>query len=63
MNIPKIISKNNHEYILVKVYPNHVMYMDILTHTRECFTIHELGMIKEMVKPPRSDLNVEKVKF
>lgn len=63
MNIPKIISKNNHEYILVKEYPNHVLYMDMLTHTRECFTRHELGMIKEIVKPPRSNLNVEKVKI
>lgn len=35
MRIPKIISKNNHEYIFVK----------------------------EIIKPPRSDLNVEKVKF
>ena len=35
MKIPKIISKNNHEYILVK----------------------------EMIKPPKADLNVEKEKI
>ena len=43
MRIPKIISKNNHEYILIKEYPNHVMYMDMLTHVKECFSRYELG--------------------
>lgn len=63
MRIPKIISKNNHEYILVKEYPNHILYMDMLTHVKECFSRHELGLVKEMINPPKSDLNVEKVKF
>lgn len=63
MKIPKIISKNNHEYILVKEYPNYIMYMDMLTHVKECFSRHELGLVKEIIEPPKSDLNVEKVKF
>jgi hypothetical protein len=43
MKIPKIISKNNHEYIFVKEYPNFVLYEDMITHAKECFTWHELG--------------------
>lgn len=49
MKIPKIISKNNHEYIFVKEYKNYIMYEDMITHTKECFCWHELGMIKEMI--------------
>ena len=63
MRIPKIISKNNHEYIFVKEYPNFVMYEDMITHCKECFKIQDLGLLKEIIKPPRADLNVEKVKF
>ena len=59
MKIPKIISKNNHEYIFVKEYPNFVM----ITHCKECFKTQDLGLVKEIVKPPKADLNVEKVKF
>lgn len=63
MKIPKIISKNNHEYIFIKEYPNYIMYEDMITHVKECFCRHELGLVKEMIKPPRCNLNVEKVKF
>ncbi len=63
MTIPKIISKNNHEYILEKEYPNFIMYKDMITGFKECFNRQELGLVKEIVKPPRSDLNVEKVKI
>lgn len=63
MKIPKIISKNNHEYILVKEYKNFIMYEDMMTHSKECFNRQELGLVKEMIKPPRADLNVEKVKI
>ena len=63
MKIPRIISKNNHEYILVKEYKNFIMYEDMITHTKECFNKQELGLVKEMIKPPRADLNVEKVKI
>lgn len=31
MKIPKIISKNNREYILVKEYPSFIMYKDMTT--------------------------------
>lgn len=63
MKIPKIISKNNRKYILVKEYFNFIMYEDLITHCKECFNKQELGLIKEMIKPPKSNLNVEKVKI
>ncbi len=50
MKIPKIISKNNHEYILEKEYPNFIMYRDMLTGVKECFNRHELGLIKKQPK-------------
>lgn len=53
MKIPKVISKNNHEYILVKEYPNFILYKDLLTGVKECFTLYQLGLIEEEVKPDR----------
>lgn len=63
MKIPKIISKNGHEYIFVKEYPNFILYQDMLTGAKETFQRYDLGLVKEMVKPPKSDLRVEKVKI
>lgn len=48
MKIPKIISKNNHEYILEKEYPNFIMYKDMITGAKECFKRQELGLIKSI---------------
>lgn len=63
MKIPKIISKNNHEYIFMKQYPNFVLYRDWLTGTNECFTYHELGLIKPIdEKWTRRNFNPQKVK-
>lgn len=61
MGIPKIISKNNHEYILIKEYPNHVMYMDMLTHVKECFSRYDLGMVKEIVEKPKGLKKIHKI--
>lgn len=61
MKIPKIISKNNHEYILVKEYPNYVMYMDMLTHVKECFPRHELGMVKQILEPTKKLRKIHKI--
>lgn len=63
MKIPKIISKNNHEYILIKEYKNFIMYKDMLTGVRECFNRQELGLVTEMIAPPRSDLNLKRRKM
>lgn len=54
MTIPKIISKNNHEYIFEKEYSNFIMYRDMITGTKECFNRQELGLVKEQVEPTRS---------
>lgn len=51
MRIPKIISKNNHEYIFVKKYNGNVfLYRDMLYGYNECFSRHELGLIKKQPK-------------
>lgn len=63
MKIPKIISKNGHEYIFVKEYPNFILYKDMITGVREIFQRYDLGLVKEIVKPPKSDLKLEKVKI
>lgn len=35
----------------------------MITGVKETFQRYDLGLVKEIVKPPRADLNVEKVKF
>lgn len=51
MKIPKIISKNGHEYIFVKEYPNFILYQDMITGVKETFQRYDLGLVKEIVKP------------
>lgn len=46
MKIPKITSKNNREYILVKEYPNFIMYKDMITGVKADFNRQELGLVK-----------------
>lgn len=60
MQIPKIHEINNRKYYFVKQYPNFVMYQT-KNGIAECFSYHELGLVEEMIEPPKSDLNVEKV--
>jgi hypothetical protein len=62
MKIPKIISKNNHEYILVKEYKNFIMYEDMITHCKECFSRQELGLIKGNNIMKGFKLNPQKVR-
>jgi hypothetical protein len=51
MKIPKVISKNNHEYILVKqINDKMFLYKDLLYGYKECFTRYDLGLVKEIVK-------------
>lgn len=57
MKIPKIISKNNNEYILVKEYPNFILYEDLLTHTKECFSKHELGYRTKQIRDRKINVN------
>ncbi len=63
MRIPKIISKNNHEYILVKqVNENMFLYKDMLYGYKECFSRFDLGLLKEIM-PKSTHVNPENVKI
>lgn len=64
MKIPKVISKNGHEYIFVKQNNEKIyLYKDMIYGWNETFTDYDLGLVKEIVKPLKSDLKVEKVKI
>lgn len=62
MKIPKILIKDNKKYYFVEKCNNFVRYQTE-RGICECFCFHDLGMIEETIEPPKSDLNVEKVKL
>jgi hypothetical protein len=51
--IPKILIYNDKKYQFVKEYSNVILYKNIKTGLRECFTKYQLGLVKEKVKPER----------
>ena len=54
MNIPKIISKDGHEYILVKKCNDKLyLYKDMINGYTTCFDLYDLGLIKEIIPKPR----------
>ena len=54
MKIPKIISKNNHEYIFVKQNnENAFLYKDLMFGYNETFTKFDLGLVKPVIVTPR----------
>ena len=61
MNIPKIISKNEHKYIFVKEYPSHILYKDIKTGVKVSFKPYDLGLIQPVTVRPRlrKDMNMK----
>nr|DAS24498.1 MAG TPA: hypothetical protein [Caudoviricetes sp.] len=62
MKIPKIISKNGHEYIFVKEYPNFILYQDMLTGVKETFQRYDLGLVKQVkiIRPNlRKNMNMK----
>lgn len=61
MKIPKIINKNGNQYIFEKKYPNFIMYKDMLTGVKECFSRHELGLVKSTNIMKGFKLNPQKV--
>lgn len=61
MYAPMILKKGNKKYILEKMYPNYALYSDLEYGYKECFSFHELGMIEEMVEPPKMYINPEKI--
>lgn len=55
MKIPKIISKNGHEYILVKKCNDKVyLYKDMLYGYKEAFDLYDLGLVKEIIPRPKT---------
>lgn len=63
MKIPKVISKNNHEYILVKQINDKIfLYKDLLYGYKECFTRYDLGLVKPIRKSNEPHLDGIKVK-
>lgn len=63
MKTPNILKKEKRQYVKVKEYPNFVLYIDWITGIRECFSFHELGLIKPIEdKRIRRNLKPERVK-
>ena len=58
MKIPKIISKNGHEYIFVKEYPNFILYQDMVTWVKETFQKYDLGLVKAVTVIPKLRKNM-----
>ena len=51
MRIPKIISKNGHEYILEKQINDKLfLYKDMLYGYKECFSRYDLDLIEKQPK-------------
>ena len=64
MEIPKIISKNNREYILEKqCNKNLFLYRNIKYGYSECFTIFDLGLLREVIPAPKTNINPEKIRL
>lgn len=62
MKIPKIISKNGHEYILVKQNNETTfLYKDMIYRYNETFTKFDLGLVKPVTVRPRlrKDMNMK----
>lgn len=53
-----------HKYKFIeKCNDNLFLYEEVKQKYKICFTRYDLGLVKEIVKPPKSDLKVEKVKI
>lgn len=55
MEVPKIISKDGHEYILVKKCNDKLyLYKDMINEYTTCFDLYDLGLIKPVTVRPKS---------
>ena len=63
MKIPKIISKNGHEYIFIQQNNNRTyLYKDLLYGYKETFTDYDLGLVKpvKIIRPNlRRNMNMK----
>lgn len=59
MEIPKIITRGNREYIFVQKCNNKVyLYKEKVTGYKETFTLYDLGLIQPVVVRPRLRKNM-----
>lgn len=63
MKIPKIITKNNREYIAIKEYERFVLYREKETGYKECFNKQDIGLLVEMIKPHRTYNNEKRYNY
>lgn len=62
--IPLELKKNGRIYKLINSYKTYALYQDIKTKSRICFTMHELGLIKDNSHIMRGfKRNPQKVKY
>lgn len=47
MTIPMILKKKEKQYILEKIYKTYALYSNLDNGVKECFSLHELGMIEQ----------------
>lgn len=60
--VPKIISKNGHEYIFIQQNnENTFLYKDLMYGYKETFTKYDLGLVKPVTVRPRlrKDMNMK----
>lgn len=54
MRIPKVINQNDHIYVFVQELKNGLfLYKDLEFGFKESFTLFDLGLVKEGLKPYR----------
>ena len=59
MKIPKIISKNGHEYIFIRQNNSKTyLYQDLLYGYKETFTDYDLGLVKPVTVRPKLRKNM-----
>ncbi len=63
MRLPKRVKRRGKQYFLIKEYTYYGLYKEERTNIRTCLSKFDLGLVAEMIKPPRSDLNVKRVKI
>lgn len=59
---PKIVHKKRKVYKLIKKYKHYALYEEERTKFKICFDKFDLGLQKEMIKPP-SYINTDNVKI
>ena len=64
MKIPKVISKNNHEYIFVKqCNENLFQYKEMIVGYYECFSRYDLDLLQEQFSMKGFKANPDNVKI